>query len=61
MSDHLDRTLTAMADDNIDVLLLGRTPNVRYVSGANQLALTGYPSVRARLHRRARVRRRCTC
>jgi Xaa-Pro aminopeptidase len=41
MSDHLDRTLTAMSRDNIDVLLLGRTPNVRYVSGANQLALTG--------------------
>jgi Xaa-Pro aminopeptidase len=41
MSEHLDRTLAAMSRDNVDVLLLGRSPNVRYVSGANQLALAG--------------------
>jgi Xaa-Pro dipeptidase len=41
MSEHLDRTLAAMAGAGVDVLLLGRTPNVRYVSGANQLSLTG--------------------
>ncbi len=41
MSEHLDRTLAAMAGAGVDVVLLGRTPNVRYVSGANQLSLTG--------------------
>ena len=41
MSEHLARTLTAMADAGVDVLLLGRSPNIRYVSGANQLSLTG--------------------
>ena len=41
MSEHLTRTLAAMTDVDVDVLLLGRSPNVRYVSGANQLALAG--------------------
>jgi Xaa-Pro aminopeptidase len=41
MSEHLARTLDAMSAAGVDVLLLGRAPNVRYVSGANQLALTG--------------------
>ena len=41
MSEHLTRTLAAMTGADVDVLLLGRSPNVRYVSGANQLALAG--------------------
>ncbi|HZP31303.1 MAG TPA: M24 family metallopeptidase [Acidimicrobiia bacterium] len=41
MREHLARTLAAMSDADVDVLLLGRSPNVRYVSGANQLALAG--------------------
>jgi Xaa-Pro aminopeptidase len=43
---HLERTLAAMtgrgtADDGIDVLLLGREANARYVSGAERLWLAG--------------------
>jgi Xaa-Pro aminopeptidase len=41
MSEHVARTVDAMSAAGVDVLLLGRAPNVRYVSGANQLALTG--------------------
>lgn len=41
MPEHLGRTLSAMADAGIDALLLGRTANVRFVAGAEQLALAG--------------------
>jgi hypothetical protein len=41
MPEHLDHTLTAMADNGIDVLLLGREANTRYVTGANRLWLAG--------------------
>jgi Xaa-Pro aminopeptidase len=41
MSEHLTRTLDAMSDADVDVLLLGRSPNVYYVAGFTQLALTG--------------------
>src|SRR5262245_6042588 len=41
MPEHLDRTLTAMADLGIDALLLGRAGNARFVSNAELLSLTG--------------------
>jgi Xaa-Pro aminopeptidase len=41
MSEHLTRTLDAMSGAGVDVLILGRAANVRYVSGANQLSLSG--------------------
>jgi len=41
MPEHLGRTLSAMADAAIDALVLGRAGNVRFVSGAEQLALAG--------------------
>ena len=40
-ADHLARTRAAMADADIDVLVLGREANARYVSGANRLWLAG--------------------
>jgi Xaa-Pro dipeptidase len=41
MSEHLDRTVAAMAEQDVDVLLLGRTANVRWVSDADALWLAG--------------------
>jgi Xaa-Pro aminopeptidase len=41
VSEHLRRTLTAMERDDIDVLLLGRESNARFVSGAARLWLSG--------------------
>ena len=41
MPEHLGRTLSAMADAGVDALVLGREGNVRYVSGAERLALAG--------------------
>jgi Xaa-Pro dipeptidase len=41
MSEHLDRVLGAMAERDVDVLLLGREGNARYVSGARRLWLAG--------------------
>jgi Xaa-Pro aminopeptidase len=41
MAEHLGRTLSAMADADIDALILGRAGNARYVSGAEVLSLTG--------------------
>lgn len=41
MSDRLDRTLTEMERAGVDVLVLGREGNARYVGGANRLALAG--------------------
>ena len=41
MSEHLMRTLAAMERDQVDVLLLGREANARFVSGANRLWLAG--------------------
>lgn len=38
---HLDETVAAMADAGIDVLLLGREANARYVTGAERLWLAG--------------------
>jgi Xaa-Pro dipeptidase len=38
---HLERTLDAMADAGVDVLLLGREANSRYVSGADRLSVAG--------------------
>jgi Xaa-Pro dipeptidase len=40
-SAHLERTLGAMRGADIDVLLLGREGNARYVSGADRLWLAG--------------------
>jgi len=40
-AEHLARTRAAMADAGVDVLLLGREANARYVSGANRLWLAG--------------------
>ena len=39
--EHRERVLAAMRDDGIDVLLLGREANARYVSGADRLWLAG--------------------
>jgi Xaa-Pro dipeptidase len=41
MSAHLDLVLADMARADIDVLVLGREGNARFVSGANRLALAG--------------------
>lgn len=41
MNAHLERTLDAMADAGVDVLLLGREANARYVSGADRLSVAG--------------------
>jgi Xaa-Pro dipeptidase len=38
---HLERALDAMADAGVDVLLLGRESNARYVSGADRLSVAG--------------------
>ena len=40
-AEHLTRTRAAMADAGVDVLVLGREGNARYVSGANRLWLAG--------------------
>jgi hypothetical protein len=40
-ADHLERTRAAMADAAIDLLVLGREANARYVSGAQRLWLAG--------------------
>ena len=40
-SPHLERALDAMADAGVDVLLLGREANARYVSGADRLSVAG--------------------
>lgn len=41
MSDRLDRALAEMERAAVDVLVLGREGNARYVSGANRLSLAG--------------------
>lgn len=41
MTEHLKRTLAAMERARVDVLLLGREANGRFVSGANRLWLAG--------------------
>ena len=41
MTERLDRVLDAMAEQDIDLLLLGREGNARYVSGARRLWLGG--------------------
>src|SRR6202022_1542422 len=41
ITDHLERTRAAMADADVDVLVLGREANARYVSGAHRLWLAG--------------------
>src|SRR6266540_1281509 len=41
MRDHLERTVAAMADADVDVLVLGREANARFVSGARRLWLAG--------------------
>jgi len=40
-AEHLTRTRDAMADAGVDLLVLGREANARYVSGANRLWLAG--------------------
>jgi Xaa-Pro aminopeptidase len=40
-SEHLARTLAAMSAAGVDALVLGRSANVRFVSGAEQLAIAG--------------------
>ncbi|HEY6317877.1 MAG TPA: aminopeptidase P family N-terminal domain-containing protein [Acidimicrobiia bacterium] len=40
-AEHRDRVRAAMADAGIDVVLLGREANARYVTGANRLWLAG--------------------
>jgi Xaa-Pro dipeptidase len=40
-ADHLERIFAAMADAEVDVLILGREANARYVSGASRLWLAG--------------------
>jgi Xaa-Pro dipeptidase len=40
-AEHLERTRAAMADADVDVLVLGREANARYVSGAQRLWLAG--------------------
>jgi Xaa-Pro dipeptidase len=39
--EHRDRVIAAMQDADVDVLLLGREANARYVSGADRLWLAG--------------------
>ena len=41
MSDRLDRALSEMERADVDVLVLGREGNARFVSGANRLSLAG--------------------
>ena len=41
MSDRRDRALAEMARAGVDVLVLGREGNARFVSGANRLSLAG--------------------
>src|SRR5512143_3523741 len=41
MPEHLGRTLSGMADAGIDALILGRSSNTKFVSGAEQLSLNG--------------------
>lgn len=41
LNDHLSRSFDAMARADIDVVLLGREANARWVSGANRLWLAG--------------------
>ncbi|HEX6312106.1 MAG TPA: M24 family metallopeptidase [Acidimicrobiia bacterium] len=41
MTGHLDRVLAEMARADVDVMVLGREANARYVSGANRLFLAG--------------------
>ena len=41
MTEHLDRVLDAMGERDVDLLLLGREGNARYVSGARRLWLGG--------------------
>jgi Xaa-Pro dipeptidase len=40
-AEHLARTRAAMADADVDLLVLGREANARYVSGAHRLWLAG--------------------
>ena len=40
-ADRRERVLVAMAEHDLDVLLLGREPNAQYVSGARRLHLAG--------------------
>ena len=40
-TDHRERIVAAMREQEIDVLLLGREANARYVSGADRLWLAG--------------------
>jgi Xaa-Pro dipeptidase len=40
-AEHLDRTRAAMAAADVDLLVLGREANARYVSGAHRLWLAG--------------------
>jgi Xaa-Pro aminopeptidase len=40
-TEHLGRTLDAMARDDVDVLVLGRESNARYLTGATRLWLAG--------------------
>ncbi len=41
MTEHLDRVLEEMGERDLDLLLLGREGNARYVSGARRLWLSG--------------------
>lgn len=41
MTEHLDRVLDSMGERDVDLLLLGREGNARYVSGARRLWLGG--------------------
>src|SRR5687768_14135723 len=41
MTEHLDRVVDAMGEQDVDLLLLGREGNARYVSGARRLWLGG--------------------
>ena len=53
MPEHLDRTLSAMADAGIDALILGRAGNARFVSERRGAVAHGDAPVRTGLRRGA--------
>ncbi len=55
------RLLDAMAAADLDVLVLGRVANIRYVSGVPILWNAGHPPVRARVRGGAATPARSTC
>ena len=61
VSDHLDRALAVMDEHELDLLLLGREANARWVERRRPALARGHAPVRAGLRGRARDRVPSTC